>query len=110
MRLTLHRLAVASVMATGLAGFAGCKSQNFDPLSMSFRDQAVGAVPQDQLPEEVQTAFREQFPKATITRVEQRRHSGGDQFYRVHFALPDQPGAERVMDYNMNDTPYSGRR
>lgn len=93
----LKRMAVASLLALGVAG---CHSQNFDPTRMYFRDQQVRVVPQNEAPQELLEWFRRDFPSGTITQIEQRQHASGETFYRVHYST--EPGAGRAMDYKID--------
>jgi hypothetical protein len=99
------------VAAFSLAGvlLAGCSSndgmnQTMHKLERGEPDiwnlDVVKEVPETQLPPDVQESFHKQYGEsAKIARVEDRRYTQDNHYYRVYFEKSGQKG---IMDYNVD--------
>lgn len=108
-RKPLAALSIAALTSVGALVLAGCESDTtvgpsgsvgFDPQRLEMRDTSSRQLTEGEAPPQVIQWFKEEFPKGKITRIEQRRHFRGGDYYVVHFALTDHPGEERVMEYS----------
>ena len=101
---SLKSLAALSALSAAALAAGGCGSDTnysnymVDPTSLEIRDTRSREMTEGELPASVASDFHALFPKARITRIDEKRYLSGKRFYRVHFVT--EPGAGRVWDFN----------